>query len=138
MNWVIFGLLSAFFASLVAIFGKIGLSQVNVTLATTIRSLIMFLILFIFSLSLGLFKEIKTIDSKAMLMIFLAGVSGALSWLFYFYALKSGNPSAVVALDRLSVIFVIILSILFFQQEITLKLIIGGILLTVGAILVAI
>jgi transporter family protein len=137
MNWIIYGLLSAFFASLVAILGKIGLSQINVTLATTVRSFIMFLILLLFSLSLGLFKELKTIDSKALVLIVLAGISGALSWLFYFYALKDGNASAVVALDRLSVIFVIILSFFFLNQELTFKVVVGGVLLTIGAILVA-
>ena len=138
MSWIVFALLSAFFASLVAIFGKIGISNIDTTLATTVRSLIMFLFLAGVSTYLGVFDKVKQLDQKALIFITFSGIAGALSWLFYFYALKKGPAAGVAALDRLSVVFVLILAVLFLNQAITTKVIIGGILLTVGAILLVI
>jgi len=138
MSWIIFALLSAFFAALVAIFGKVGITGVDNTLATTVRSFVMFIFLFGISSYLGVFKNIKQIDSRSLTFIILSGVSGALSWLCYFYALRTGNASAVAAIDRLSVVFVIILAAFFLTEKITLQVAIGGLLLTTGAVLLAI
>ncbi len=138
MTWVIFALFSAFFAAMVAIFGKIGISGVDTTLATTVRSFVMFIFLFGVSSFLGVFKNFKQIDGRSLTFIILSGISGALSWLCYFYALKTGNASAVAAIDRLSVVFVIILAAFFLTEKITMQVVIGGVLLTAGAILLAV
>lgn len=138
MSWIVFALLSAFFAALVAILGKIGISGIDTTLATTIRSFIMFLFLGGVSLYMGVFQNYKQIDAKALTFIVLSGIAGATSWLFYFYALKKGPVAGVAALDRLSVVFVILLSLLFLNQTLNAKVIFGAILLTAGAILLAI
>jgi transporter family protein len=95
----------------------------------------MFLFLGGVSTYLGVFKNYKQIDSKALTFIILSGIAGALSWLCYFYALKQGNASSVAALDRLSVVFVLVLSILFLSEAINIKTIIGAILITIGAYL---
>lgn len=138
MSWILFALLSAFFAALVAIFGKIGISNIDTTLATTVRSLIMFIFLAIISFNLGVINNLKLIDSKALTFITLSGLAGALSWLCYFYALRNGPAAGVAALDRLSVVFVLILSVLFLAQSLNLKNILGAILITIGAVLFAI
>ncbi len=135
MSWIIFALLSAITAALVAIFGKIGISNLDSTLATTIRAIIMALFLVGASLFLGKFKLLSTIDSKALFFIVLAGIAGALSWLFYFLALKLGPASGVAALDRLSVVFVLIFSVLFLAEKLTFNSALGAILITIGAIL---
>ncbi|NBO36022.1 EamA family transporter [bacterium] len=137
MSWIIFALLSALFAALVAIFGKMGIGSIDTTLATTVRSAIMFGFLLIVSLFSGVFQNIKQIDSKSLGIIALSGIAGALSWLFYFYALKKGPASGVAALDRLSVVFVIFLAFLFLGENLTLKSVAGAILITIGAILFA-
>ena len=82
--WILYSLLSAVFAALVAILGKIGLQNIDSTLATTIRSFVMALFLFFVALTLGKFNLIGTIKSKTLIFIVLSGISGALSWLFYF------------------------------------------------------
>lgn len=138
MSWIFFAILSAIFAALVSIFGKIGISNLDNTLATTVRAFIMFLFLGGVSLYLGVFNKINQIDSKALTYISLSGIAGALSWLCYFYALKKGPVSGVAALDRLSVVFVLIFSVLFLSQSLNLKTVIGAILITIGAILFAI
>ncbi len=135
MSWVIFALLSAISAALVAIFGKIGVSNIDSTLATTVRAIIMALFLILVSFALGKYQLITTIDSKALGFIILAGISGALSWLFYFLALQLGPASGVAALDRLSVVFVLIFSVLFLAEKLTFYKLLGAILITIGAIL---
>lgn len=135
MQWIFFALLSAVFASLVAILGKIGLKDVDSTLATSIRSVVMAVFLVIVAFSLGKFTNIQSITNKALLFIILSGVAGALSWLFYFFALKLGPASGVSALDRTSVVFVFILSILFLGESLTLFKVLGVICIAVGAVL---
>lgn len=134
MSWIFYAIMSAFSAALVAIFGKIGISNIDNTLATTVRAFIMLVFLSLISLILGSFNNIKNIDSKALLYITLSGIAGATSWLFYFYALKKGPVAGVAALDRLSIVFVVLLSVLFLNQTLTFKNIIGAILLTIGAV----
>lgn len=138
MTWIIYGLLSAGFAALVAIFGKIGIANVDTTLATTVRAVIMAFFLLATSFALGKAHLVSAITNKAFLFIALSGIAGALSWLFYFFALKSGPASGVAALDRLSVIFVFVLAIFFLSETFTWKAGIGAFLITLGAILMAV
>ena len=132
--YIVYALLAAVSASFVAIFGKIGLSRVDTTLATTIRAIVMAALLVIASLILKKW-DLSQIDNKAYLFIFLAGLAGATSWVFYFLALKFGPATSVAALDRLSVVFVILFAALFLGESLTLKSIAGGALIVAGAIL---
>lgn len=134
-SWILFALLSAVFAALVAIFGKIGIKDIDSTLATTVRSVIMAGFLIITSLALGKLDLLKTLNSKTLSFITLSGIAGALSWLFYFFALKNGPTPGVAALDRLSVVFVLVLAVLILGDHLTWKSSLGAILLTTGAIL---
>jgi transporter family protein len=117
--WVIYALLAAVFAGLVAIFGKIGIQNVDSTLATTVRAVVMAFFLISVSLALGKAKLLTTFDGRALTFIVLSGVAGALSWLFYFVALKAGPAGAVASLDRLSVVFVVVLAALFLGEALT-------------------
>jgi len=138
MSYIILALFSALTASLVAIFGKLGLKNVDPTIATTIRSLIMAVFLVIVSLFLKKFENfsLNLLTSKDWLLIILAGISGALSWLFYFWALKFGPASHVAVIDRLSLVFVILLSALILGEFFNLKVFVGMILIVLGAILI--
>ncbi len=134
--WIGYAILSALFAALVAILGKIGLKDVDSTLATTIRSVVMAVFLLSTTFALQKFSLIKTVGSQAFTFIIFSGIAGALSWLFYFLALKNGPASSVVALDRLSIVFVVILAAMFLGEGLTLKSIVGLILLVLGALLI--
>lgn len=138
--WFTYAILSAVTAALVAIFGKLGLSKVDSTLATTIRSLVMAAFLILVTLSLGKFQHfsLHNLNAKQWLFIVLAGVAGALSWLFYFAALKSGAATKVAAIDRLSIVFVLIFAILFLGESFKVKPAIGATLMAIGAILMTI
>lgn len=133
--WIGYALLSAIFAALVAILGKIGLKDIDSTLATTIRAVVMAVFLLGASLLLQKYSLIKTVGNQTLTFIILSGVAGALSWLFYFLALRYGPVSGVAALDRLSVVFVVIFAALFLGEVFTIKSILGVILLILGALL---
>ncbi|MFA3778005.1 EamA family transporter [Yersinia sp. 1652 StPb PI] len=138
-TWLIYALLSAFTASLVAIFGKIGLQQLDANTATAVRAVVMALFLVGVVLAQGKFNLIGGVlaDKKALLFIILSGVAGALSWLFYFMAIKHGNVSQVAPIDKLSVVFAVILAVILFGEKISLVASLGVALITAGALLVA-
>jgi bacterial/archaeal transporter family protein len=133
-----YAVISAFFAGLVAIFGKIGLKNIDSTVATTVRSVVMVLFLILVVTGLGKWQQIADISGKALYFIILSGVSGALSWLFYFYALKQGNVAGVAVVDRMSIIFAIIFAALFIGEALTWKSVIAMFLVLVGGILMII
>jgi transporter family protein len=139
MYWLVYALLSAVFAAGVAIFGKIGLKNVDSNVATAVRGVVMAVFLIGVILIQGKMNESFTLikNYKIMYYIVLSGVAGALSWLFYFLALKAGKASQVAPIDRLSVVFVLILSSLILGETFGWKVIIGVILMVIGAILVA-
>jgi len=137
--WQIYALLSALFASFVAVIGKFGLSSgIDSTLATTIRAFIMATFLFVVSIVSKKFDGFSfgMLTGKAWLAIVFSGIAGAISWLFYFYALKSGSASAVSAIDRLSIVFVVLFAALLLGEALTWKSILGAILIAVGALLI--
>lgn len=131
--WIGYAILSAIFAAAVAILAKIGLKSVDTTLATTIRAVVMAFFLLGTALFLGKLPLLKTVENQALTLIIFSGIAGALSWLFYFLALKSGPASSVAALDRLSVVFVVLLAALFLGEALTLKSVFGLVLLIAGA-----
>lgn len=137
--WIIYALLSAGFAAAVAIFGKLGLKNLDSTLATTIRSLIMALFLMATSLSFGKFNNfsLANLNAKEWWLIIFSGVAGALSWLFYFLALKNGSATAVVAIDRLSLVLVAVLALLILREPLSARAWLGVILMVGGALLIS-
>ena len=133
--WIGYALLSAIFAAAVAILGKIGLKNVDSTLATTIRAVVMAIFLLGAAAVLQKFSLWKTVENQTLAFIIFSGVAGALSWLFYFLALKNGPATGVAALDRLSVVFVVLLAAMFLGEALTVKSVTGLIFLVLGAIL---
>ncbi|WP_414714932.1 EamA family transporter [Sporomusa sp.] len=136
--WLVFALLSAVTAALVGIFGKIGLQSVDANTATAVRAVIMAVFLFGVVVFQGNLEQIPVIlaDKKTFGFIVLSGLAGALSWLFYFLALKVGKVSQVAPIDKLSVVLATILAVLFLGEKISFLGGIGVALIAVGAILV--
>lgn len=138
--WLLFALLSAVAASFVGIFGKIGLKGIDTNTATAVRSIIMAIFLFAVIAFQGKLSEIPSIiaNKKAFLFICLSGIAGASSWLFYFIALKFGKVSQVAPVDKLSVVFAIVLAVTIFGEKLSLLSGIGVAAITIGVLLVAI
>jgi transporter family protein len=135
--WVVYALLAALFAAAVALFGKLGLQDLDTTLATTVRAVVMAVFLVAVSLVLGKWTLLPSFSGRALGLIVLSGLAGAFSWFFYFFALKLGPASAVAALDRLSVVFVLVLAVLFWGEGLTWRTAVGALLVTLGAILMS-
>ena len=137
--WLGYALLSALMAALVSVFGKIGLQGLDANTATAIRAVIMALFLVAVLLvqrNVGHVSEILS-NSKAMLFIVLSGVAGALSWLFYFVALKYGKVAQVTSVDKFSVVLAVIIAVVFLGEALSWVSAAGVGLITAGIILVA-
>lgn len=137
--WAIFAVLSAVSAAFVTIFAKAGLSNLDPTLATIIRSVIMVSFLMFVGLIFQKYTGFKVHDlnQREWIYIVLAGIAGALSWLFYFYALHTGPASTVAAIDRMSVIIIVVLSFMLFGETFNFRAILGTILMFAGIILIS-
>lgn len=137
--WLVYALLSAISAAMVAVFGKMGLQYLDANTATAIRAVIMALFLVgvvIVQGKLNLISEIIE-NRKALFFIALSGIAGALSWLFYFMAIKNGQVSQVAPIDKLSVVFAVIFAVILFGEKISLIAAGGVALITLGALMVA-
>ncbi len=139
MNWILYALLSALFAGLVAIFGKIGVRDVDATLATAVRGVIMALVLVALVLVRGgdTLGSLRQILPRTWLFMVLAGLAGAASWLCYFRALQVGDAARVAPLDRLSVLVAVAFGALFLGEKLSTGVGIGAALILAGSILIA-
>lgn len=138
--WLIYALLSALSAAFVSIFGKIGLSGINSNVATAVRAIIMALFLVGVVAAQGNLLHIADVieDRRALLFIALSGIAGAVSWLFYFLALKNGTVSQVAPIDKLSVVFAVVLAVVFLHEKVSLVHGAAIALIAVGGLMLAI
>ncbi len=132
--WWIYALLAAFFASLTAIFAKIGMGGVNSDLATAIRTVIILMLAWAIVLARGELKGIALLSKTNLTFLVLSGLATGLSWIFYFKALQMGEVSKVAPLDKLSVALTIILSVIFLNETLTIKTAIGALLIIIGSL----
>jgi len=132
--WKIYALLAAVFASLTAIFSKIGVKGIDSNLATAIRVSFILLLTWGIVFFTGVTKEIRTISGNTLLFLFLSAIATGLSWLFYFKALQIGDVSKVAPIDKLSVAITIFLAIVLLNEPASFKTIMGGILITCGSL----
>jgi len=133
--WWFYAILSALFASLTAIFAKLGVSGVNSNLATAIRSVVILIMLWTIVIARGEEKGIPFISKRGLTFLVISGIATGLSWLFYFKALQLGNVSQVATIDKLSVALTIIIAALFLGETLNLKTIIAATLIIAGTVL---
>jgi transporter family protein len=133
--WWVYAILSAFFASLTAVFAKIGITGVNSNLATAIRSVIILLVAWGIVFVRSEYKGIPALSRHNLIYIAISGVATGLSWIFYFKALQLGKVTQVAPVDKLSVALTIVLSVLFLGESLTLKTAIGALLIIAGTVL---
>ena len=138
MNWIALSLLSAVCAGFTAVFAKLSLTSFEPTTATIIRSFIMLITLVMIKAVSDGFNGTPwaQIESKAWLFLIISGIAGALSWCFYLVALKHGPTAQVSALDRTSLIFVIILSVVILGEKVSMSTLLGSGFILAGAYLV--
>jgi len=130
--WVLFALLSAFFAALTSILAKIGIENVNSNLATAIRTIVVLIMSWSIVFMTGKHNEIVNIGNKKLIFIILSGIATGLSWLCYFKALQIGQASKVIPIDKFSLVIGMVLAFIVLKETVTIKTIIGGVLITIG------
>jgi transporter family protein len=132
--WVIYALLSAFFASLTSIWAKIGVENINSHLAMAIRTIVVLILSWAIVFIIGKHHDLVNIGHKNLLFLILSGIATGLSWLCYYRALQIGEASKVIPIDKFSLVFGMVLACMVLKETITIKTIIGGILITVGTL----
>jgi bacterial/archaeal transporter family protein len=132
--WWVYAILSAFFASLTAIFAKIGVTSVNSNLATAIRTIVILVVAWAIVLWRGETRGIATLSKHHLFFLIISGLATGLSWIFYFKALQLGKVSRVAPVDKLSVALTILLSVLFLGEAINWKTALGALLIIGGTI----
>ena len=137
MDWRLFAISSAFFAALTAIFGKVGVAEINSDLATFLRTLVILLITALLICVRHEWQRPDNLSTKGVLFLVLSGVATGLSWLCYYRALQTGPASRVAPIDKLSVILVVLFAVCFLGERLTWKVGLGGTLITAGAVLMA-
>lgn len=132
--WWTYALLSAFFASLTAIFAKLGVANMPSNLATGIRTVVILIMVWAVVLVRGQAKGLAHVPKQDLLFLVLSGLATGLSWLFYFKALQLGDVSKVAPVDKLSVALTLVLAMLFLGEAITLRTALGAGLVMAGTI----
>jgi len=132
--WKLYALLSALFAALTGILAKVGVKGISGNVATAVRTCVILFVAWGIVLFGGQLKEVKELSKTNLIFLVLSGVATGLSWIFYFKALETGDVSKVAPIDKLSIVFVMILAFAFLGEPMTLKAVIGGVLILGGAL----
>ncbi len=136
--WFILALLSAVFAALTSILAKIGIEGVNSNLATAIRTMVVVVLAWGMVFLTDAQGGITSISKKSWIFLILSGLATGISWLCYYKALQVGEASKVVPVDKMSVVITIILAFIFLHEKVTVKSVIGCILIGAGTIIMVI
>jgi len=137
LDWRAFALGSAFFAALTAIFGKVGVSDINSDLATFYRTIVILAVSALLVSARQEWQAPATLSHKGMIYLLLSGIATGLSWLCYFRALQMAPASRVAPIDKFSVVLVVLFAVLLLGEKLTWKVGIGSILIAAGVILTA-
>ena len=137
-GWLIYAVLSAVFASVTAILGKVGIEDIDSNLGTAIRTTVVLLMAWFMVLVTGKCSEVKKIEGRELLFIILSGIVTGASWLCYYRALKEGPASVVVPIDKLSILVTIVFSRIVFNERLNIKSGEGLVAIIAGTILLAV
>jgi transporter family protein len=137
-KWIFYALLSAVFASLTSILGKIGIEGIESNLGTAIRTIVVLIMAWVVVFVTKKQGDIKNIDKKSWIFICLSGITTGLSWLCYYRALQDGEASIVVPIDKLSILVTVIFSYIFLKEKLNKKSFIGLIIMVAGTLILLI
>lgn len=136
--WMIFALLSAIFAALTSILAKVGIEGVDSTLATAVRTVVVLLMAWAMVFVTHTQSGMLEIGRKSWLFLILSGLATGASWLCYYKALQMGPASKVVPIDKLSVVFTLVLAFVFLHEKFTPKSLVGCVLIGIGTLLMVV
>ena len=133
--WWMFAIGSAVFAALTSILAKIGIENVNSNLATAIRTVVVLVMAWGMVFLTGAQSGIRHLTQRSMLVLVLSGLATGASWLCYYKAVQLGSVAQVAPIDKLSVVITLILAFFVLHEEMSLKTILGSVLITAGTLL---
>ena len=133
--WLIYALLSALFASLTSILGKVGIENVESNLGTAIRTIVVLVMAWIIVFATKKQRDVNKIDKRSLIFLILSGVATGASWLCYYKALQDGLASIVVPIDKLSILVTVLFAYIFLKEKLSKKSLLGLILIVVGTLL---
>ena len=136
-SWPFWAILSAGFAALTAIFGKIGVQDINSDFSTLIRTVVILAVLALIVVASGVWQPLASVSRKTYLFLILSGLATGASWLCYYRALKIGPASGVAPIDKLSVLLVAVFGVVFLGERLEVRNWVGIVMIAAGAILVA-
>lgn len=136
-NWIYFAVGSAFFAGLTAIFGKIGVTGINSNLATFLRTVVVLVFSGGIVFALKEWVNPVKLPGKTLIFLVLSALATGASWLCYYRALQLGPASKVAPVDKLGVVFAMILAFVFLGEKADFKTLLGGLLIVAGALVIA-
>lgn len=136
--WMIYAVLAAVFAALTSILAKVGISNVESNLGTAIRTGMVLLMAWVVVFIQGKQKKLKTLDKKELLFIVLSGFATGASWLCYYYAIQNGVVSVVVPIDKMSILVAVTFSYFVFKEKLSVKALVGLLLMLAGTLAMAI
>lgn len=131
-SWLTFALASALFAALTSILGKVGISGVDPTLGTAVRTLVVLAMAWVIVGAQGRPGEVRSIPGRELAFIVASGAATCASWLAYYHALKDGPASVVVPIDKLSILVTVAVSAVAFHERFTLRYLLGLALMCAG------
>lgn len=131
----VYALLSAIFAALTSILAKIGIENINSNLATAIRTTVVLILSWGMVFVVGSQNQIADISKKSLIFLILSGIATGVSWLCYYKAIQMGDVSQVVPIDKLSVVFTIILAFIILGESFNTKTLIGASFITIGTLI---
>lgn len=136
-EWMIYAVLSAVFASLTAILGKVGIEGVDSNLGTAIRTTVVLVMAWLMVVVKGKWQQVKTVEKKKLAFVMLSGLATGASWLCYYRALQTGQASVVVPIDKLSILVTIAFSWIVFREKLSGKAVLGLIGIVAGTLWLA-
>ena len=136
--WLIYALLSALFASLTSILGKVGIENIESNLGTAIRTIVVLIMSWIIVFATKKQGDVKKIDKRSLIFLILSGIATGASWLCYYKALQDGLASIVVPIDKLSILVTVLFAYIFLKEKLSKKSLLGLILIVVGTLLLLI
>lgn len=135
--WAILAVFSAVFAALTSIFAKAGIQNVDSTLATAVRTVVVVLMAWVMVFITHTQSGLSGIDRKSWIFLILSGLATGASWLCYYKALQLGEVSKVVPIDKLSILFTLVLAFIFLHEKFTVKSAVGTVFITIGTLIMA-
>lgn len=135
--WIVFAIISMVFAGFTSVIAKLGLTGISGELGLTIRTLFVFLFILAFAFATVPARTLASVTPANLCWLALSGITTSLSWIFYYKALKEGEVSTIALIDKGSILVAIVLACFLLKEQITLRVVTGGILMLAGIAIIA-